>query len=219
MHPEHEKVKSDFSTEKLQSAQERTWKAIHSIVALMQPGMLETEAREIAQAVLKEQGCERFWHKTHVRFGVNTLRTFSDTSLPGVRLQERDIFFLDLGPVFDGYEGDAGATFTVGEDAQMQRAAVDARRLFDLVRGHWANGVVTGRELYVFAIAEAKKLGWEFILRGASGHRIADFPHVVYHRGKMESLNYPPAGMRWILEIQLKHPTRQFGAFYEDILT
>jgi methionyl aminopeptidase len=218
MHPELEKVKSDFSAEKLASAQARSWEAVHAIAERMEPGMLESEAREIAQQVLKQKGAERFWHRTHVRFGVNTLRTFSDTSLPGVRLQNRDIFFLDIGPVFDGYEGDAGKTFTVGEDPEMRRAAEDTRFLFKLVRDYWAEKNVTGKALYAFATQQATQLGWEFILRGASGHRIGDFPHALYHRGNMESLQIIPAAQRWVLEIQLKHPTRQFGAFHEDIL-
>ncbi len=218
MHPELEKVKADFSPQKLDAAQARAWEAVQIIAARMQPGMLETEAREIAAEVLKEKGAERFWHRTHVRFGVNTLRSFSDTSLPGVRLQSRDIFFLDFGPVFDGYEADVGATFTVGEDPEMLGCAQAARDLFKRVRDHWADLGVSGRALYAFATAEAKAMGWEFILRGASGHRIADFPHVLYHRGNLESLNFAPAAQRWILEIQLRHPTRQFGAFHEDIL-
>ena len=218
MHPTLERVKEGFIADKLEAARQRSWESIQAIAARMEPSMLETDARALAEQVLKEKGAERFWHRTHVRFGVNTLKTFSDTSLPGVRLQKNDLFFLDIGPVFDGYEGDAGATFVVGDDPEMARIARDSRVLFDLVRERWMQTGESGEALYHFATAEAEKRGWRFILRGASGHRIADFPHVLYHRGSLKDLDIAPAAQRWILEIQLRHPTRQLGAFYEDLL-
>ena len=39
------------------------------------------------------------------------------------RLAEDDIFFVDRGVVWDGHEGDAGATFTDGNDAEMKACA------------------------------------------------------------------------------------------------
>jgi hypothetical protein len=32
-------------------------------------------------------------------------------------------------------------------------------------------------------------------------------------------LDYKPSADVWILEVQIRHPSREFGAFYEDILT
>ncbi len=215
---EQERVKEDFNPQALEQARVMTWKAIETIVAHIEPGMLECDARQLADSTLKAMGSPRHWHKPHVRFGVNTLKTFSDASLPGVRLQTEDIFFLDLGPVWDGYEGDAGATYTVGSDAEMVRCARDAKAIFLEVRKRWFETGEKGSTLYAFAQGAAKALGWEFILRGASGHRIADFPHALYHRGNLESFEHRPEAARWILEVQLKHPTRTFGAFYEDVL-
>ncbi len=219
MSQEPERVKADFDPQALQRAQALTWKAIDTIVARMEVGMLETDARKLAEETLKQMGSGRNWHKAHVRFGVNTLQTFADTSLPGVRLQPDDIFFLDLGPVWEGYEGDAGATYTVGSDAEMIRCAADARTLFGKVRDRWQQTGESGKALYQYAVESARERGWEFITRGASGHRIADFPHALYYRGSLKAVDFCPAAARWILEIQLKHPTRTFGAFYEDVLS
>ena len=50
------------------------------------------------------------------------------------------------------------------------------------------------------------------------GHRVSDFPHAIYKGGKLGDLADTPNGGLWILEIQIAHPTRAFGAFYEDLL-
>ncbi|NDG05259.1 MAG: hypothetical protein EB121_07950 [Alphaproteobacteria bacterium] len=50
-----------------------------------------------------------------------------------------------------------------------------------------------------------------------AGHLIGAFPH----RGWKEGLNNFPEAVvpgTWILEIQVRHPTLPFGAFYEDLL-
>lgn len=218
MHPEFERVRDDFSAEKLERARVLTWESVHAIAERMHAGLLESEAREIAEHVLREKGAERQWHKTHVRFGVNTLKTFLETSLPGVRLQERDVFFIDIGPVWDGYEGDAGASFVLGNDPEMLRCAEDSKKLFEEVRLRWLQSQQSGKELYRFAVKEAERRGWRFLMEGASGHRISDFPHRLYHRGSLEEFATHPAAERWVLEMHLRHPHRSFGAFFEDLL-
>jgi proline racemase len=49
------------------------------------------------------------------------------------QLKDDDIFFVDLGVVWDQHEGDAGATFVVGNDAQMKACADAAKTVFDEV--------------------------------------------------------------------------------------
>ncbi len=85
--------------------------------------MSEDRGRAIASEVLRERGLRKGWHKILVRFGVNTTKSFDDPSDPGVVLGVDDIFFVDIGPIHDGCEGDAGDTFTVGDDAEMLEAA------------------------------------------------------------------------------------------------
>lgn len=218
MLPSSERVKDTFIPSQLEKARVRTWEAVRAIAAKMEIGMLEADARILAEDTLKQMGAERYWHRTHVRFGVNTLQTFSDTSLPGVRLQPRDLFFLDIGPVWEGYEGDCGQTFVVGDDPEMVRCAADSKALFEIVKQRWFETSESGQRLYAFAQEQAAARGWQFILRGASGHRLSDFPHVLYHKGTLHAFDGRPSEARWVLEIQLRHPKRQFGAFYEDLL-
>ena len=50
------------------------------------------------------------------------------------RLRADDIVVIDVGPVWDGYEGDYGDTFVLGEDADHRRCAQAARAVFDAAR-------------------------------------------------------------------------------------
>jgi hypothetical protein len=76
---------------------------------------------------------------------------------------------------------------------------------------------VSGQALYEFARAQAEAMGWVLNL-DIKGHRVSDFPHAIYKAGRLADLADTPSGGLWILEIQIAHPTRAFGAFYEDLL-
>ena len=66
-----------------------------------------------------------------VRFGQNTTKNFEDPSTPGVVLGDDDIFFLDIGPIYEGCEGDAGYMFVVGDDPEMTKVAEDVKSISD----------------------------------------------------------------------------------------
>lgn len=64
-----------------------------------------------------------------MRFGAGTLKKFNER-LDGARvLGERDICFVDIGPVWDGHEGDAEDTLVFGDDPKMIACAEAARAL------------------------------------------------------------------------------------------
>jgi hypothetical protein len=160
---------------------------------------------------------ERAWHPTVVRFGANTLKVFSDRSSEDTVLGTRDIFFIDMGPVFDGHEADVGATFTTGADPLMADCARDVKLLFERVKTIWQGGAVVGPALYDAAQTEAGVLGWTLNL-DIKGHRVGDYPHSIHGGGKLGDFDAVPSPGLWILEIQIRHPTEPFGAFYEDLL-
>lgn len=195
----------------------RTRQAIERIAAGIQPGMLEETAVEYARQVLKEAQMVRGWHGIHVRFGPNTLKPFGVPSEPGVRLRDNDIFFIDIGPVWQKWEGDGGDTFVVGNDPQMHQAKQAVREVFNRVRAKWLADRVSGQDLYQYAAAQARSLGWELNLH-MSGHRLADFPHAALHKGSLADAPFSPSNALWVLEIQIRHPERPFSAFYEDLL-
>lgn len=215
---EIESVGEKFEDSLIVAARDKTLEVIRAVSRQVVPGMTEDQVRKLVQAEMEKSGTEKFWHAPQIRLGVNTLRAFGEPGEPGVILAENDVFFLDLGPVYAGHEGDVGRAFAVGSDPEMNRIARDVETIWKRVRDHWTQTQESGAKLYAFATQEAQALGWELSLHEANGHRIADFPHAAKRRGTIEGLDFKPSSSRWILEIHIKHPTRPFGAFYEDLL-
>jgi Xaa-Pro aminopeptidase len=195
----------------------RTRYAVHAIADKIEVGMREDDARAMARDTLDELGLRRGWHPTLVRFGPNTIRQFLDRDGGEVELESDDIFFVDIGPIFDNVEGDAGETFVTGHNPDYVRAANDVHDIWNDVRDAWFTDRLTGRDLYEFAERSCDERGWQLNLE-LTGHRISDFPHKAHFSGPMSSVDIVPAPDLWVLEIGLAHPTRTFGAFYEDTL-
>jgi methionyl aminopeptidase len=214
-----EKTGPNYSVEKLLSARRKTTEAVLRIAEKIVPGMLEEDARRIAQETLEQLGSHQGWHKTLVRFGRNTTKNYVDPSEPDVRLGNNDIFFVDIGPIWGDTEGDGGGTFVVGNepDADMKRCAVDVKRIFENVRQQWIISKMTGKELYEFAVCSAADLGWILNL-GLTGHRLSDYPHKTHFAGTLGSVSIHPSPNLWILEIQIRDPNKPFGGFFEDLL-
>eukprot|EP01032_Pedospumella_encystans_P029402 gene29402-33203_t len=113
----------------MQRARALSQLAVRRIASAVRPGMTQRQACDLATATLQKLEIERNWHPVIVRFGEDTLKTFREESDPARVLGERDIFFIDIGPVWDGHEGDAGDSFVVGDDARMAACAEAARTL------------------------------------------------------------------------------------------
>jgi Xaa-Pro aminopeptidase len=210
-------VGSRYVLDSMKFAREKTFEVVNRLGEIVRPGMLESEATEECKKLLGELGMERIWHPILVRFGENTLKKFNERSDGDPRLNDDDIFFIDLGVVWEGHEGDSGATFVVGNDAEMKACADAAKTVFDDVERHWRTTGAGGKALYDYAGERATELGWRLNL-DIKGHRVSDFPHAIYKAGKLGDFDACPDAGLWILEIQLAHPTRPFGSFYEDLL-
>jgi Xaa-Pro aminopeptidase len=213
-----EKTGAGFSFEALMNARKSTKEAIALIAKKISPGMLEEDARQMAKEVLEQLGSSKGWHKILVRFGPNTIKNFEEPSERGVRLGENDIFFIDIGPVWGDTEGDGGETFVVGGgDPEMARCAQDTKRIFHIVREKWLSSGMTGKELYDFAEQTTAALGWVLNME-LTGHRLSEFPHSAYYDGTLAAVSIRPSPNLWVLEVQIKHPEKPFGAFFEDLL-
>lgn len=211
-----ERVSPRFTMDGILRARRRSLTAVREIAALIQPGMTTREAITAADAHLRRMGASHNWHPTYVRFG-------ADTQSPAVhptdfqrRLGDKDMFVVDIGPVWDGYEGDYGDTFVVGADADRQRCAEAARQVFARTREAWLQGL-SGAALYDRAEAYAREHGCELV-REIPGHRVADFPHALYGKHQLADADFVPADGIWVLEIQVRDQTLPIGAFYEDVL-
>ena len=212
-----EAVGRRFDPALMQYARERSWAALHAIAERMHPGISEDEAKREALDVFRQLGCQKIWHPVLIRIGANTTRTWRQKSDPTVRLGEHDSYFIDLGLVFAGHEGDVGDTFVVGEAPQRQACANAARALFHEVAAAWRTQGLSGQALYALAGERAASMGWR-LNHAIKGHRVSDFPHALHKGGDLGTLDARPAAGLWILEIQLAHPSEPFGAFYEDLL-
>jgi len=206
-----------YNIDAMRRAQANTWKAIETLSALIKPGMHETEAVALGKQVLADLDMQRIWHPLLVRFGANTLKTFKQRSEGDPVLGENDIFFIDMGAVWEGHEGDAGETFVTGNDPEMKACAEAAKTLFERVQAKWKNEQVAGLELYRYAQEQAKDMGWVLNL-DIKGHRVSDFPHAIHRGGDLGDFDHYPNKGLWILEIQIAHPSKAYGAFYEDLL-
>lgn len=212
-----EAVGSRYDPSGILTLRDRTFEAIHIIASQIHPGMLEEDALELAKAVLAERGMLQGWHGVYVRFGSNTVKSWSERSEPGVVLGEDDIYFIDIGPTWQGLEGDGAMTFLTGDHLEMQRCKQDAHLIFDEVRQRWLDSGDSGQALYDFARAATERRGWVLNLE-LSGHRLGDFPHAAHFDGTMAEIDFRPSAQLWVLEIHIRHPQNAYGAYFEDLL-
>ena len=206
-----------FKLDGFMAVRARTRKAVHMIADQLTPGMSEEQAKEVARQTLSSLGMRRGWHHIIVRCGPNTTKDFMERSEPGVVLREDDIFFIDIGPVYGEFEGDAGDTFVFGADPHHIKAKSDVREIWEIVRAKWLNEQITGTDLYEFAIKTTEEFGWKLNM-DLSGHRLSDYPHSAHYDGPMAEVGFRPTPNLWVLEIAITHPDKTFGAFYEDLL-
>lgn len=213
--------RENFRLEGLIAAQAKTREALVKMRETLRPGMTELEIQKSCESILREMGSKKNWHRVVVRIDEDTLLKFNEPAHPGAVLHSNSIVFLDIGPVFeiDGveYEGDVGDTFAMDSDPEKIRVIDASRELFRKVTEVWRTESISGAELYVRAVQEAERLG-VVLNPEIDGHRVGDFPHQIFYRGGIGELDFKPSTGVWILEIQVRHPTFSYGAFYEDSL-
>ncbi|PIR23677.1 MAG: (Fe-S)-binding protein [Deltaproteobacteria bacterium CG11_big_fil_rev_8_21_14_0_20_45_16] len=215
--PDIEKTGAHYSKKKLVEVREKTWAAIARIHDRIEIGMTEDEAKSIAGKILRDMGSPKNWHKINLRMAENTALNFSEPSKPNTRLVESDIYYIDIGPVWDDHEGDAGQSFVAGTNERLERLVQDSKIVFGLMAESWRAQKLTGPALYAFGAEEASKRGWK-LLDKMQGHRLSDFPHAVFSKAGLLEINFCPTAYAWVLEVLLHDPQTQRAAFFEDIL-
>ena len=197
---------------------------------LIAPGRTEMAVeRDIFTIAARDFGVTDHWHDRVVRAGINTLCVAGEAA-PDRVIGEDDIVFLDLGPVFGGWEADVGRSYAVGDDPAKHALCADLLPVFDAVQARFdRDRDITGAALYAAAHEEAERRGWLFGGKIA-GHLVGEFPYARtpgdresrrISAGNHGRLRDPdPAGhaRHWILEIHLISRDRRFGGFYERLL-
>lgn len=214
----NESVGEFFSEQKLHEARRKALDLLAVLEKHAKPGLSEKEMKLLLQEEQKRGGSEKSWHPPQIRFGTNSILSFNKPGEENKTLGTDDIFFLDIGPIYDGHEADVGRTYVLGNNAQHLKCKQDVQTIWQEVSDHWRHTGATGQQLYSYAKERAQFYGWILTLEKANGHRISDFPHAAKIRGGVDGLDYRPAPNRWILEIQINSEDRKFGAFYEDVL-
>jgi Xaa-Pro aminopeptidase len=187
---------------------------------------IDTDIYDLAR---EKFGVEKHWHKRVVRAGPNTL-TISRHNPPVRVIDEDDIVYVDLGPVFEEWEADVGRSYVVGGDADKARLVADLPRVFARAQAlYHASPDITGAAYYEEVGRLAAKAGWGF--GGViAGHVVGEFPHAHLPGDKelnrispgnpepMNALDGNGQVRHWILEVHLVDRERRFGGFYERLL-
>jgi len=207
------------------------WLGAAEARGLFRAGASELQLSRELQVLGREMfGPFKHWHKRIVRAGPNTLSTYGDDP-PDLRVGEDDILFVDLGPVFDGWEADIGRTFVIGEDPDKARMRASVEQAWHEGRDYYrANrGSVTAADMYELAVEAARARGYDYC-NWHAGHLIGNFPHE-YVQGESEANYLHPANRgrladpdsqgrarSWIYEIHFIDRERGFGGFFEQWL-
>ena len=222
----------DTRRAELEAAQAKALRLFDAIErdGLVRPGVTEREVEDrIGDLAAREFGVEKHWHKRIVRSGPNSITIAGDN--PPVRtIENDDIVYVDLGPVFEAWEADIGKSYVMGDDPQKHRLVADLPRIFAEVQSHYRKDPgMTGAVLYAFAQEAAAKAGWRFGGKIA-GHLVSEFAHALIPGDKalyrISPQNPTPMSdpdgkgrtRHWILEIHLVAPDGSFGGFYERLL-
>ncbi|KAF2479822.1 peptidase M24 [Neohortaea acidophila] len=198
---------------------------------LIRPGVLEsTINQEILDLGAKRHDVRTHWHKRVIRSGPNTLKPYAEDP-PDRMIEEDDIMFVDLGPVFEKWEADFGRTFVLGNDPVKLKLRDSLEPVWNTTKAQFDQRPdMTGEELYAIVCEEAKKAGYEF---GGphSGHLVGNFPHeripndkITFYitegnKGSMEQVDKNGLKRHWILEVHLVDTSLQIGGFMEQLLT
>ena len=196
---------------------------------LVAPGRSERAIEaDILALAARDFGVSLSWHPELVRAGSNTTAIAGEPR-PDAIVQDDDIVFVDLGPVFGEWEADVGRSYAVGPDPRKHALVAELPRQFECAQTHFAaHPDITGAAFYDFVVRSAEAAGWRFGGKIA-GHIVGEYNHRDWPGGKdstrigplnTEPLNAPdPFGRArfWIIEIHLVAPEGSFGGFYERL--
>jgi Xaa-Pro aminopeptidase len=226
-------VDEEIRAARLVDAQKKATELFEAVgrTGIVQAGVSDSAASDAVRDLAAERfGVERHWHKRIVRSGPNTLQPYHENP-PDRVMTDDDIVFADFGPIFAGWEADFGRTWVLGNDPVKLRLRDDLAEVFDAGKQFFADRPsLTAAEMYAQILCLAADRGWTFGNHHC-GHLVGEFPHENFGGERVASLitgantlplrRRDPSGRiaHWILEIHLVDHSRQFGGFYEELLT
>lgn len=220
-----EKCGEKFDEKKILTARKCSKDVVQKVFKQLSPGLSEKEIVDILDRELFSASAERLWHPTKVRIENSTVKSFPEAFDSSKKLSLGDLISFDVGPVFDDHEGDFGETFIFGENAveeipfynEKKLLVSFSKELFETLKKEFVENKLTGVALYERAVLLTENAGLEFNLR-MGGHRLGDFPHAIYFKGKLKDMEFEPQSGLWILEIHVIDRRVSLGAFFEDLI-
>ena len=219
--------------EALLSAQKRAQEMFDEIerTGLIRPGLLESEASKAIYRLSRDKhDAGRHWHKRVLRAGPNTVLPYQADPEDRV-IAEDDIVYVDLGPVFQNWEADFGRTYVLGNDPRKHALCSLVGQMFHAGKQYFKeHPEITGSELYRKVCDMAAEAGWQYG-NDIAGHIVGEFPHekiigdriTLYihpdNHQPLRALDQFGRRRHWILEMHLVERDRQYGAFFEELLT
>ena len=197
--------------------QNLTQEIVQSTSLLVKKGMNSKDIISLIEDSYHKYDIDRSWHPIKVRIDSDTRLSFSQPSDLNIKIKDGSIFFIDIGTIQNGLEGDVGRSFVFGDFKAGEQLVNICERVFIDTVECWKNKGVSGGELYEFAKSRSQELGVELNLK-MDGHRIGSYPHGVFFKGGLSEVEFTPAPGLWILEIQIWCPKLKRGAFYEDLI-
>ena len=145
----------------LEAAEARALQMFTAIedAGLVRAGVSERQVEdEIKALALEKFGVTTHWHRRIVRSGPNSITTAGEH--PPVRdIEDGDIVYLDLGPVFEGWEADIGKSYALDDHPRKNALVAELPRQFERMQAHYrAHPDITGAALYDFAVKSAALL-------------------------------------------------------------
>jgi len=215
----HEQTGEKFDLKKYFEARNLCKKVVSRIASKVSDGITENDGQELIKNEFKKEGVEKFWHPSKFRIGSDTTKSFRELPDRSLQLFAGDVFFLDVGPIIEEHEADYGETFIFGKPrpsgAALSALAEASAKIWRETANQWKESHFSGKRLLDHASNYAQTLGYELNPLMA-GHRLGDFPHALFSKEKLFSLNFAPAKNLWVLEIHIVSHSLQRGAFFED---
>lgn len=115
-------IKDSEEIKRIKAAAKVAVKGMKAAVAVLRPGITESQVAAKAEYAMRRAGAEEFW-RTYVSSGP---RTNIAHGLPTLRkLQHSDLVMIDIHPIVNGYSADICRTVCVGKSTAQQQAAYD----------------------------------------------------------------------------------------------
>lgn len=206
-----EGIGDKFNLEEYLQARKASWQGLQNLASAVVIGDTEDSLMEKHLEFFPEQS--RSWHPPKIRIAKDTTCSFRDKSEQRKSIEKGDLFFFDFGPVINDHEADVGQTFRLGDSAFENPAQLVFKKCEKL----WQETGLSGTALYEKANQFANELNL-IVNPKMAGHRLGDFPHSLFFKGSLQSIDFKPCDHLWVLEIHLIDESKNIGYFYEDIL-